>query len=261
MNSGLSLTIFKALPVLTVINLFLFGPSKSFLWAQTNDLSSASSVSENRDEKKCLIVLHGLARTKYSMSSIEDYFKAKNYSVFNKAYPSTKKKIEDLSSVVGEGISDCQGIGATEIYFVTHSMGGILVRHYFQNKTVDPKIKAVVMLAPPNHGSEIVDAFKNKAWFKWYNGPAGVQLGTDSESLPNTLKPIKIPVGIITGNVSSDPWFSYLFDGPNDGKVSVESAKLKEMKAMLIVPQGHTFIMNADRVHKDTQHFFETLSF
>jgi hypothetical protein len=212
-------------------------------------------------DKKCLIILHGLARTKFSMSAVENYFNDQDFTVFNKAYPSTKKKIEDLSNVVGEGVSDCTSAGANQIFFVTHSMGGILVRHYFQSKTSNPHIKAVVMLAPPNQGSEIVDAFKNQSWYKWYNGPAGLQLGTSSDSLPNQLKPIQIPIGIITGNVSSDPWFSYLFDGPNDGKVSVESAKLKEMKAMLIVPQGHTFIMSNELVHQQIKYFFENQTF
>lgn len=238
-------------------------PKTFFLLLVCSSLVSSSlwATESSKQSKNCLLVLHGLARTKFSMKSVESYFKDNGYIVFNKSYPSTKKRIEDLSRVVGDGIEDCKSVNATGIYFVTHSMGGILVRHYFQSHKPEDPIKAVVMLSPPNHGSEIVDAFRNQKWFKWYNGPAGLQLGTEATSLPRNLKPIKIPVGIITGNVSSDPWFAYLFDKPNDGKVTVESAKLTEMKDILVVPQGHTFIMNSKDVHAKIKTFFETLSF
>ncbi len=245
---------------------FIFSSGYSFLlstaYAQSPTLtSSINEPPQIAIEKKCVILLHGLARSKNSMGLLADYFKSKKFLVFNKSYPSTQQNIETLSAVVGDGIKDCEEANASKIYFVTHSMGGILVRQYFQSKTINAKIAAVVMISSPNHGSEIVDAFKNKSWFKWYNGPAGLQLGTAPSSLPNTLKPINIPIGIITGNVSSDPWFSYLFKGPNDGKVSVESAKLKEMKALLVVPWGHTFIMNSPEVHNQTFYFFENLKF
>lgn len=222
------------------------------------------TVHANSNKSKCLISLHGLARKSSSMSKITKEFKKQNFIVWNETYPSTEKKIEDLSPFVKKGLDFCNTNNADEIYFVTHSMGGILVRHYFQNfndQVLLNKIKAVVMLAPPNHGSEIVDAFKTKSWFKWFNGPAGEQLGTDPNSLPNQLKPIPLNIGIITGNSSSDPWFSYLFSGPNDGKVSVKSAKLKEMKGFLIVPRGHTFIMDSDDVIKNIFNFFQKNTF
>lgn len=209
---------------------------------------------------KCAIVLHGLARTSNSMNTITKALKKAGYITLNQSYESTKKKIEELSPVISEAMDFCKQQNANEIYFVSHSMGGILVRHYFQNKQAE-NVKAVVMFSPPNHGSEIVDAFKNQSWFKWLNGPAGSQLGTEPTSLPNSLKPINLSVGVLTGNESSDPWFSYLFKGPNDGKVSMESAKLQEMKDFLVVPHGHTFIMNADDVVEQTLYFLKNNKF
>lgn len=210
--------------------------------------------------KKCAILLHGLARSSFSMKPIERKLKKEGYVVWNKSYESTKKTVEKLSPIIAEAITYCDQQKAEEIYFASHSMGGILIRHYFQTMK-NPKVKAVVMLAPPNKGSEIVDEFKDQSWFKWYNGPAGLQLTSDEKGLPKSLKPISIPIGIITGNVSSDPWFSYLFKGPNDGKVSVESAKLDEMKDFLLVEKGHTFIMNSSEVHKQILHFFDHQTF
>lgn len=227
-------------------------------------LMGMSSVNAQSSSKPCVILLHGLARSSSSMNSIKKFLKRENYNVVNKSYPSQKYKIEQLSKHVGSAIKICESYQAPQIYIVTHSLGGILVRQYLQDTKDKPRtksIKAIVMLSPPNKGTKIVDAFKDHNWFKWYNGPAGAQLGTDKNSLPNKLKAIDFPVGVITGNVSSDPWFSHLFSGPNDGKVSVESAKLKEMKDFLVVPHGHTFIMNSSEVHDQIKYFFENLKF
>lgn len=211
---------------------------------------------------KCAILLHGLARSAFSMRSLRKSLERTGYLVWNESYPSTEKAIEDLSPIISEGIQFCENNLSPEIFFVSHSMGGILIRHFFQNHE-DPRVKAIVMLAPPNHGSEIADAFKTHAWFRWLNGPAGQQLETDKspQSFLKTLKPIKFPIGIITGTKSSDPWFSYLFKGPNDGKVSVESAKLDEMSDFLTINAGHTFIMNSKTVQSQILHFLNHKKF
>ncbi|HRO68135.1 MAG TPA: alpha/beta hydrolase, partial [Pseudobdellovibrionaceae bacterium] len=117
------------------------------------------------------------------------------------------------------------------------------------------------MLAPPNHGSEIVDRFREFEWFGKAMGPAALELGTEKTSLPNSFRPLRIPVGIIAGTVSSDPWFASLFSGPNDGKVSVESAKLPEMTDFRALPAGHTFIMRSEEAIGQTLYFFENLRF
>ena len=118
-----------------------------------------------------------------------------------------------------------------------------MVRQYLQSNTIK-RLGKIVMLAPPNHGSEIVDHLKDAAIFQHTMGPAGLQLSTRADSKPNTLKPIPGTIGVIAGSDTSDPWFAWMFSGPNDGKVSVESARLMEMSDFLVVEKGHTFIMN-----------------
>ena len=104
------------------------------------------------------------------------------------------------------------------------------------------------MISPPNHGSEVVDKMKDLKLFEKILGPAGQQLGTDSQSLPLNLKPINGIIGIITGTRSSDPWFSLFIEGEDDGKVSVESARLPEMTDFITVKHGHTFVMRQRKV-------------
>jgi pimeloyl-ACP methyl ester carboxylesterase len=205
----------------------------------------------------CVVLLHGLGRTTWSMRQIENTLAKAGYSVVNQSYLSREKSISELSDTVGEGIRQCEKTEPDAIHFVTHSLGGILVRAWFQTHPAG-KVQRVVMLGPPNHGSEIVDRFKDSWWFKWMTGPTGQQLGTDAASLPNTLKPIPLEIGIIAGYSSSDPWFGSLFNGANDGKVSVESTKLPEMKDFIQVENGHTFMANSRSVIEQIKAFLST---
>jgi hypothetical protein len=135
-------------------------------------------------------------------------------------------------------------------------MGGILVRQYLQSNPI-PELGKIVMLAPPNHGSEVVDNLEETSLFQDIIGPAGRQLSTRANSKPNTLEPIPGTIGVIAGSVTSDPWFAWMFTGPNDGKVSVESARLDEMTDFLVMAHGHTFIMNHNDVVEQVLFFLE----
>ncbi len=112
------------------------------------------------------------------------------------------------------------------------------------------------MLSPPNKGSELADTLKDFFLYKWSTGPAGQQLGTTANDLPNRLQAIDAEVGIITGDATIEPWFSMLIEGEDDGKVSIESAKLKEATAFLVVSASHPFIMNSREVLEQAEHFF-----
>jgi pimeloyl-ACP methyl ester carboxylesterase len=164
------------------------------------------------------------------------------YQVVNIGYPSRKYGVEQLSrQTVGQALRHCNN--ADKIHFVTHSMGGILLRCYLSENRI-ATLGRTVMLSPPNHGSELVDRLGRYWWFRWFNGPAGLELGTDSDSIPNRLGRAEFPLAVITGNRSWDPLLSRLIARPNDGKVSEQSARLAGMADFLSIPCGHTFIMN-----------------
>ena len=209
---------------------------------------------------ECVVMLHGLGRGPSSMWALQFALQRAGYQVWNQGYPSTERRIRELSGVVGEAIENCRTRRASRIHFVTHSMGGILLREYFQDHLV-VEAGRVVMLAPPNGGSEIVDAYKDRWWFRWATGPAGQELGTGVDALPGKLKPIPLEIGIIAGTSSSDPWFSGLYTGANDGKVSVRSAALLEMKDLLQVHSGHTWMMNSPRVIAQVKAFLRAGTF
>lgn len=200
---------------------------------------------DEKNTNECVLLLHGLGRTRFSMNAIARNLEKQGYTTLNCGYPSTRQNIQQLvKGYVAQAVTECKRRNAVKIHVVTHSLGGILIRAYLQNNSL-PKGSRIVMLSPPNHGSEIADFIKKIRLFQWILGPSVRQLGTDPESIPNRLKPIPYQTGIITGNVSSDPWFTGLIQGAHDGKVSVASARLDGMRDFLVVPSGHTFIMQS----------------
>jgi len=208
----------------------------------------SSAQAAERAGRECVILLHGLGRTAFSMSALEDALSDAGYCVWNKSYPSRAADIEWLAiSAINDGLAYCESQQAVRTHFVTHSLGGILIRQYLQDNHIEG-LGRIVMLSPPNQGSEIPDQLKDYAIFRFATGPAGQQLGTGINSVPLQLAPIPGEIGIIAGTSSLDPWFSPLIPGEDDGKVSVESAKLAEMTDFLVVNNSHTFIMRDDSV-------------
>jgi triacylglycerol lipase len=206
---------------------------------------------------ECVILLHGLGRTYRSMESMARALEAAGYETANLDYASREYPIEKLAmDVIPQGLERCDAEGATRVHFVTHSMGGILVRYFLSQKSVQG-LGRVVMLSPPNQGSEATDALKDTAFYQWFNGPAGQQLGTGPGSLVIRLGPVSYPVGVITGSTHAffDTWLADLIPGPDDGKVSVERAKVKGMVDFLLLPYAHPFIMEEPEAIEQTINF------
>lgn len=232
-----------------------------------NDGSCGKAMKSNKDY---VVLLHGLARTANSMNKMAEAFKKRGYHTLNLGYPSRSNKIENLSlkalttalDACSWGPEEQQPTQAKEgkMHFVTHSMGGILLRHYLLHHKIR-NLGQSVMIAPPNRGSEIVDFFGNVPGFRLLNGLAGRQLGTNKESLPLQLGPVDFPVGIIAGNKSINPWLSRRLPKPNDGKVSVASTQVEGMADFIEFPLNHTFIMRNEEVIKQAITFIETGSF
>ena len=138
--------------------------------------------------------------------------------------------------------------------FVTHSLGGIITRAFLE-KGRPPNLGRVVMIAPPNSGSDVVDSLGGNWILRRFLGPAFTELGTSGSSAPNRLGPAAYEVGIIAGNRSWNPLGSLLIDGTDDGAVAVVSSRLEGMKDFLIIPAGHTLIMEDAAVIAEVLHF------
>jgi len=222
---------------------------------------SPFSLADKNDEAGLVVLLHGLARSDSSFKKMEKSLQSEGYTICNVSYPSTKHPIEKLvSNFVLPEIKKCLKGENKTVNFVTHSMGGIIVR-YIATQEHPFKIGRVVMLSPPNKGSEVVDTLGGLWLFRAINGPAGLQLSTSNESMPNALGEPDFELGIITGNKSINLILSSMIDGVDDGKVSIESAKLEGMKDFLVIEATHPFIMKNNVAIEQTKYFLKNARF
>lgn len=189
-----------------------------------------------------VVLLHGLIRSSTAMKRLEWAFEDQGYRVINVNYASTKLSIEDAAAVTLDEVLKEQVQDPTvKVHFITHSLGGIILREYLANHQFT-NLGRVVMIAPPNHGSELVDKFKSWPFFKFFTGPAGQQLGTDPDSAPQRLGPAHFELGVIAGDSTLNPFYSWFLPGPDDGKVSVASTRLEGMDDFLVVHSSHTYL-------------------
>ncbi|VAW86389.1 Lipase [hydrothermal vent metagenome] len=204
---------------------------------------------------ECIVLLHGLARTSNSMNELEQKLTRESYYVANIDYPSRKKEIIELSEIaINEGLARCHQHASSPVNFVTHSLGGILVRQYYKNHSPE-NVKRVIMLGPPNNGSEVVDSLKNMPGYELLNGPAGQQLGTGNDDLPKRLGAVNFELGVIAGTRSINLILSTFLPNPDDGKVSVESTKVDGMCGFVTLPVSHPFLMTDDQAISEVINF------
>lgn len=202
-----------------------------------------------------VVLLHGLGRTEWSMVPMARALESAGYRTVNLGYPSRDHTVSTLADTLAAEMARCCA-GADTLHFVTHSLGGILVR-IWAHETEPPNLGRVVMLSPPNQGSGIVDRLPDRL-LRLALGPASLQLGTDSGSVPVRLPPVDFELGVITGDATLNPLFSSWLAGDDDGLVAVESAWVEGADDFLVVPYTHTFIMHRSRVMEEVITFLET---
>lgn len=220
---------------------------------------SIQKPANSRSLQECVVLVHGMGRTLHSMDKMQERLVTEGYHTVSLGYPSTRATIEEIASDhFPAALVQCQQFNPSTIHFVSHSLGGIVLRAVFKERKPD-NMGNVVMLSPPNHGSEAADNLKAWWLYKWINGPAGQQLTTDENSFPNQLGPVDYSVGVITGDryFFFDYYLSKIIPGLDDGKVSVASSRLEGMRDFLVVHVSHPFIMDDENVQDETLYFLQ----
>lgn len=229
-----------------------------FLAACATMPQTESYVVEGADE--CVVLVHGFNRSYRAMRDMADALHETGYTTVNVDYPSRSGTISELVSLSVElGLEDCRSTGATTQHFITHSIGGILLRYFHEHKPI-ADLGRVVMLAPPNQGTEIVDKTRNIPGASLV-GEALLELGTDEDSLPAQLGPVDFELGVIAGTGTMNPIMSAMLPDEDDGKVSVVRTQVLGMKDFLIVDDNHHYIMEDKVVIRNSVAFIETGEF
>jgi pimeloyl-ACP methyl ester carboxylesterase len=205
------------------------------------DDSARANAEPPRRLDDYVVLLHGLGRTRFSMKRLEWTLKQANYRVVNLSWPSTHLSVQTAADWLGSALAEHAVDPAAKIHFVTHSLGGIVLRCYLADHSIS-NLGRVVMLAPPNHGSELADRLRGNFFYRFFTGPSGQQLGMEFGNVLEELSPPDFELGIIAGDRSLNPIFSSWISGPDDGKVSVRSARLEGASEFLVVHHSHTWM-------------------
>ncbi|CAN5743028.1 alpha/beta fold hydrolase [soil metagenome] len=209
--------------------------------------------------KPLVVLLHGLARGHGSMARLGKALRAEGFETWSRTYPSRKHSLSYLAGEVAEWIHE--HAGDRPVSAVTHSMGGVIVRHLH-----DPRIRweRIVMLAPPNHGSRLAAGLVANPVFRWYYGPAGTELA-DGSQWPQPPAPFAVIAGTrsraLTNVTSWTMGRRFPAGSRNDGTVAVDEARLEGMSAFAEVDATHTWIMNDPRVQRLVIEYLRTGAF
>ncbi|WP_239692698.1 esterase/lipase family protein [Microbulbifer mangrovi] len=242
---------------------FPIGKFAALLFSSLLSVVANPALGAPAQASDCVILLHGLAKSDSSMEKLEQAIDNAGYIAVNVDYPSTDFPIEELAGpAIAPALDECaratrdSNAPASQVHFVTHSMGGILVRQYLSRVNIE-NLGRVVMLGPPNQGSEVVDKLGSFPGFHFIFGDAGLQLGSGKMSVPNQLGGANFDVGIIAGTQSINPILSGMLPGKDDGKVTVARTHLEGMRDHLEMPVTHVFMMKNSKVIQQVIHYLE----
>jgi triacylglycerol lipase len=211
-------------------------------------------MSESSPASETVVLLHGVWRSAWSMRPLERALRGAGYNVINETYPSVRRDILENSERLARRL---QTVRAGRIHFVTHSMGGLVVRQMLANHPL-PNLGRVVMIAPPSRGARLADRYFRVPFFRWVMGRGAMQLCTGEDALAAQLPPPPCDFAIFAGMRGHPRGWHPLIPGDDDGTVGVTEAYLPGASAFVTVVASHTFIMNNPRVIRGTIEFLET---
>ncbi|MCC6807148.1 MAG: alpha/beta fold hydrolase [Deltaproteobacteria bacterium] len=198
-----------------------------------------------------VVLLHGILRSGLSMRPLESALKDAGYRVLNVSYPSRALAVPALAEWLTERID--RAALQEPLGFVTHSMGGVVMRAYLMRRDAKETARAV-MIAPPNKGAVEADRSAQSWLYRRVLGPAVLDLQTKVQA-PD---PPPCAFAVIAGGTGTAHGYSARLLGDNDGRVRVDETKLDGMSDFLLVPRRHTFIMHAPEVIEAALRFLES---
>lgn len=210
----------------------------------------------DKHKDECVVLVHGLRANSSFMEELENALVDSGYRVLSVDYPSSQYKIQALAdTAIGTALMMC-GSCCDTVHFIGHSMGNTLI-HYYLQKTRPGKVHRIVMIAPVNQGTELINRLEWIPGFATLNSPAGMQLGCGPDRFLQSLSPLPHDIGIIAGNRTINPIASLIIPGKDDGRVSIEHTKMQGMDDFILVPSNHHWIVKKDSTVRSALRFIQ----
>ena len=188
------------------------------------------------------ILLHGLGRSGVSMRALSSALRKQGHATLAPTYGLTMSLPASLDHLEPR-IAAFHAAHPGPLNFVTHSLGGLIARAFLTRRRPDT-LGRVVMLAPPNCGSQLADLVTKFGLDRVILGQVGGQLRTNrTPADERILGPVDFDLGIIAGDKPYDPILPRLLPKPNDGKVTVAATKVDGMRDHIVLPVSHTLMV------------------
>jgi hypothetical protein len=206
-----------------------------------------------------VIVLHGLGEGRQAMQPLVEHLRASlDATVLAFGYASTKAAIADHGQALASVVA---GLPAgTRISFVGHSLGNLVVRSWIGQAAAPhlEQLDRVVMLGPPNQGSELAKKAAQVWMLAALSQGAARDLVVDWEAVAPNLPAPSCPFGIVAGGTGDDAGYSRLLDGDDDAVVTVAETKLDGADDFFLVPVRHAAMMKSPTVQDAVTAFLTT---
>lgn len=203
-----------------------------------------------------VLLVHGMGRSTFLFRGMEASLRKAGYEAVAISYPSLTKDIAGHADQMEALLS---GLEHTDrVSFVTHSLGGLVVREVLNRDAAwrdEIALGRVVMLAPPNQGSELAAALQPLPPYAWIGGPSAVEI---AEGPPFAALPKGVEVAVIAGGTSDGRGFNPLLSGNNDGIVTVAETELAGARDSLVVDALHTVIAASPETIAATLKFLDS---
>jgi pimeloyl-ACP methyl ester carboxylesterase len=208
-----------------------------------------------------VVLLHGLGRTGISMRAIAAALRKAGYPTLSPWY-GLRRSMPEIVAFLQPRIAEFAAAHPGPLHIVTHSLGGLVSRAFITAHR-PANLGRVVMLAPPNGGSELADFVTAIGLDSLILGRVGGHLRTARpEDHEAELGSVDFDCGIIAGDRPLDPIIApLLLPAPNDGKVTVAATMIAGMRDHIVLPVQHTFMVQDAAVIAQIKAYLATGAF
>jgi pimeloyl-ACP methyl ester carboxylesterase len=202
----------------------------------------AAAQADSLAPRELVVVAHGMGRSPMSMWPIKKALEAEGYEVLNFGYSSYCCSIAEIGEKLRAELARTIGPQHTQVHFVGHSLGNIVIRYVLTRDTLPPRVGRVVMLAPPNQGAHAANTFAPFAG--WLLRPVS-ELRADTAATVRKLPRVRdVQIGVIAAR--------------DDRTVKLPETHLAEETAHVVVGGGHSFIMRREDVKRQLVAFLRS---